>query len=143
MRVDVRLRFGQRQRRAHGVEIVLAHEQNRQLPQRRQIHAFVELAFGDRAFAEEAGRDDVLALHLVGKREPDSERQAAADNGVAAIEIGGAVEQMHRAAAPAAAAFLLAVHLGHHRGHRHAAHQRLAVLAIGRDDAVARLQAPE
>ena len=128
--------------RAHGVEIVLADEQHRQAPQRGEIHALVELALGDRAFAEEAGGDDVVAPHAVGEREPDRQRQAAADDGVAAVEIGRAVEQMHRAAAPAAAAFLLAVHLGQRRGHRYAAHQRVAVLAIGGDDAVALSRAP-
>jgi hypothetical protein len=45
---------------------------------------------------------------------------------------------MHRPAAAAAAAFGLAVHLGHHRIHRHAAGERMAVLAIGRDDRVRR-----
>ncbi len=87
--LDIRFGFRKRQRGAHGVEIVFAHEQHRQLPQRRQIHALVKFAFGDRAFAEEAGGDDIVALHVVGEREPDRERQAAADDGVAAIEIGG------------------------------------------------------
>ena len=54
-------------------------------------------------------------LHPVGQRQPDGERQAAADDGVAAVEAGRGVEQVHRAAAAAAAALDPAVHLGHDR----------------------------
>jgi hypothetical protein len=75
--------------------------------------------------------------HLVGQREPTGQRQAAADDGIAAIEFGRGIEQVHRPAAPAGTALGLAVHLGHDGGHRHAAHQRLAVFAVGRDDPVA------
>ena len=49
-------RFGELERRAHRVEVVLANEQHRELPQRGEIQRFVELAFGDRAVAEEARR---------------------------------------------------------------------------------------
>ena len=140
--LDVGLRFRDRQRGSHGVEIVLAHEQHRQFPERGKIQALVKLAFGDRAVAEEAGRHDALAAHVVGERKSDRQRQSAADDGIAAVEIGRPIEQMHGAAATAAAAFLLAVHLGEHRRHRHAAHQRVAVLAVGGDDPVALLPAP-
>ena len=83
---DVGLGLGALQRHAHRVEIVLAHEQHRQLPQRRQVHAFVELAFVHRAVTEEAGGDRVAAQHLVAQRDADGQRQTAADDGVAAIE---------------------------------------------------------
>ena len=120
---------------------MFSHTNSTGSPHKRgQIHALVKLAFGDGALAEEAGRDDVLAAHVVGERKPDRERQPAADDGIAAVEIGGAVEQMHGAAAPAAASLLLAVHLGERRRHRHAAHQRMAMLAVGRDDPVALLE---
>src|SRR5450759_4941540 len=46
---------------------------------------------------------------------------------------------MHRAAVPMAAPLLLAVHLRHDRARRHAAHQRMTMLAIsGKDRIVAR-----
>ena len=61
------------------------------------------------------------ALHLVAERDADRQWQTAADDRVAAIEAGGAVEDVHRAAATAAAAFLLAQHLGHQPVHRDAA----------------------
>ena len=71
---------------------------------------------------------------LVGQREADRDRQAAGDDRVAAVEARDGVEEVHRAAATAAAAFLLAVHLGHDRAGRDAAHERVAMLAVGRDE---------
>ena len=93
-RLSLNVGFGFRKRQcgSHGVEIVFAHEQHRQAPQRRQIQAFVKLTFGDGAFAEKAGRDEVIAPHVVGQRQTDRERQTAADDGVAAMEISGPVE---------------------------------------------------
>ena len=75
----------------------------------------MELAFGDAAFAEEARDDPSGLLHLLGEREPDRDRQAPADDRVAAVEAVRDVEEVHRSAATAAAAFDLAVHLGHDR----------------------------
>ena len=69
LEMNVGFRFRRSRARAHRVKIVLADKQHRQLPQRRKIHAFVELAFGDGAFAEKAGRDDVVAAHVVGQRQ--------------------------------------------------------------------------
>ena len=51
-----------------------------------------------------------------------------------------AVEQVHRAALAARAAVDAAEQLGHHRARRHAARERLAVIAVGRDDVVVRAQ---
>ena len=133
--MDVGFGFGPVQGRAHGVAIVLADEEHRQRPQRREVHGLVELALGRRALAEEAGGDMRRAAHLVGQRQAHRQRQAAADDGIAAIEAVRGVEQVHRAAAPARGAGRLAIHLGHDLVHRHAAHQRMAVLAIGGDDA--------
>ena len=134
--VDVGLRLRALEPGAHGVEVVLADKQHRQPPQLGQIEALVELALGDRTFAKETGGNAVALLHLLGHRQADGERQSAADNSVAAIEAGGSVEQMHRPAAPVAAAFGFAIHLGHDRIHRHAAGESMAVLAIGRDHRV-------
>ena len=100
----------------------------------------MEFAFGNGAVAEKAGGDDVFATHVIGQRHPDRERQPTADNGISAVEIGRPVEQVHGAAPPAAATLLLAKHLGENRRHRHAADQRLAMLAIGRHNPVALLQ---
>src|SRR5512136_241499 len=77
---------------------------------------------------------------MVGKCKTNRQRQATTDDGIPTMEIGGAVEQMHGATAPAAASFLLAVHLGHDCSHRYAAYQRMPMLAIGRDYSVALFQ---
>lgn len=100
----------------------------------------MKFTFGDGALAEKARRHVVLSTHLVCKRKADRERQSSADNRIAAIEIGGPVEQVHGAAPSAAAAFVFAIHLGERGLHRHAAHQGMAMFAIGRDDPVARLE---
>ena len=55
----------------------------------------MELTFGDRALAEKARGDVVFSAHLIGERKTDGERQPAADNGVAPIEIGRGIEHMH------------------------------------------------
>ena len=104
LEVNVGLGFRTRERGAHGVEVVLAHEHHRQLPQRRQVHAFVEFALRDRALAEEAGGDAMLSLHLVGKGKPDRERQSPAHDRVAAVEPRFRVEDVHVPAASAAGA---------------------------------------
>ena len=62
---DVGLGLRTLERSAHGVEVVLAEEQHRQLPELGQVQRLVELALGDGAIAEEAGRDARLAAHLV------------------------------------------------------------------------------
>jgi hypothetical protein len=98
----------------------------------------VEHPLGDRTLAEEHGGDSILFLHAVGEREPDRERQPAADDGVAAVQARRGVEQVHRAAAAAAAAFSLAVHLGHDRVRRNASRERMTVLAIRGDDRIVR-----
>ena len=67
------LRAGQR--RAHRVEVVLAAEQHRQPPQRREVQRLVELALGDRALAEEA-RGDARRGRAGGRPAPARRRAA-------------------------------------------------------------------
>ena len=43
------------ERRAHGVSIVFADEQHRQLPERGQIQRLMKFAFGNGSLTEEAG----------------------------------------------------------------------------------------
>jgi hypothetical protein len=100
----------------------------------------VECARCNRALAKEAGADAVLALHAVSQCQGHCHRQATADNRIAAIEAPFAVEQVHGAAAAMGTAIPLAKHLGHDGIHRYAAHQRITVLAVGRDDIVLRRQ---
>ena len=138
MPMDVGFGFRALQRRTHGVAVVLADEQDGELPQRGEIEGLVEFAFCRRAFAEEAAGDSITTLHLVRERQSDRERQSAADDGVTAIETALGVEDMHRAATTAARSRGLAVHLGHNLGRRQAAGERMAVFAIGCDNGVIR-----
>ena len=98
----------------------------------------MELAFGHRALAEEAGGDSRATLHAVREREADGEREACSHDRVAAVESGGGVEHVHRATAAAAAALDLAEHLRHEPARVDSARQRMAVLAIGGHDRVVR-----
>ena len=103
----------------------------------------MECALGDRPFAEEADRDRVAPLQrlaLQRQRQTDGQGQTAGDDRVATPEAGGAVEQMHGPAVATRATLLLAIHLSHDRVHRHPAQQRMAMLAVGGDHIVLRLQ---
>ena len=51
---------------------------------------------------------------MIRKRQSNRKRQAAADDRIAAVEIGFGIEQMHGAAAATATSIPFAVHLGHH-----------------------------
>jgi len=121
---------------AHAVQVVLADEQDRGLPERRQVERFVELAFGDRALAKEAGGDIGLVLHLIRQGQAHRQGQVGTDDGVPAVEAGGAIEQVHGAAAAAGAALQLAVHLRHDHVGADPARQGVPVLAVGGDHGV-------
>jgi hypothetical protein len=129
------------ERGAHRVQAVLAEKKHGELPETGQVQRLVELALGHRAVAEEAGRHPA-ALERVGEGEAHGDREAAADDRVAAVEAPGDVEEVHRAAPPPAAPVGLAVHLRHQRARRDAAGERVAVLAIGRDHRVLRGERP-
>src|SRR5256885_14187645 len=90
----------------------------------------VEGADVDGRLAEVA--DAELVAILVADREPQtgSQRDVAADDPVAAHEPPPGVEQVHRAALPLRAARRLAEQLGHDLVRRHAARERLPVLAV-------------
>ena len=62
------------------VEVVLADEDHRQVPYRRQIDAFVKCAFGRGAVAEEARHHLALPLHFQAQRHARGDRDPAADN---------------------------------------------------------------
>ena len=52
----------------------------------------MKLAFGHRAFAEITGNNLLAAGEFSGQSQTDSDRQASADDGVAAIEMSGGVK---------------------------------------------------
>ena len=95
-----------------------------------EVERLVELALVDRAVADEVHGDAVGALVLLGEREPAGERHVAGDDRVAAHERLRDVEEVHRAAAAAGDARLLAEQLGHDAVRVEPARERVAVLAV-------------
>ena len=75
-----------------------------------------------------------LVLQAVG--EPGAERHLAADDAVAAPEIAGGIEEMHRAAFSLGASRGLPVELGHERVHLHPDGDGVSVVAVRGDDMV-------
>ncbi len=130
------------QRGAHAELVVGDHEHHRQLPQRREVERLAERALVGGAVAERAQRDLVGALVVARQRDAGGDRQVAADDPVAAHEAAREVEHVHRAAAPARAAVDAPEQLGHHVLGRRAAHERVAVRAVGGDQVVAPRAAP-
>lgn len=110
------------------------------MPQRCQIHAFVEFALVDCPVAKKAGGHRVPVLHLVGEGHADGHRQTAPDDRVAAVKPRRAVKNVHRSAASAAAPLLFAEHLGHQPIHPDPAGDCLTMLTIGGDDGIPRRQ---
>ena len=72
---------------AHGVVVVLDHEDDRQLPERRHVEGLVDLALVGGAVAEIGERNIVVAAVLVGEGEAGAERHLGADDAVAAVEL--------------------------------------------------------
>ena len=126
-------------RRVLHVEIVLADEDHRQLPDRGEVQRLVERADVGGAVAEEAHRHVVLLLVLRAPGGAAGDRQVRADDGVGAhhaVLLGG---QMHRAALAAHQAVVALHQLAQHLLDRHAAGQRVGVAAIGAERQVALL----
>ena len=125
-----------RRRRRHAVAVVLAHEDDRQLPDRRHVERLVEGALVVGAVAEE-GDDDLAGLHaLGGQGRADRDRDAAADDAVGAEIAHRDVGDVHRAAAALAVAGRLAEEFGEHPLHVRALGDAVAVAAMRRGDLV-------
>ena len=91
--------------RADRVLIVLDEIHDRRVPQLGEVGRFVEHALVHRAVTEEADGHRVAPLHLLRPRHTGRVRHATGDDRVGAGDARRLVDQMHRAAAPAAAAF--------------------------------------
>ena len=125
------------ERGPHAELVVDDEEDHGQLPERHQVHGLPERALVACAVAEHAD-DRVVGLPVVA-REGDAggERQVAAHDPVAAEEAALQVEEMHRAAAALGAPVLTPEQLRHDGVDRRATGQRLAVLAVGREEVIA------
>ena len=85
-------------RRVFHIKIILAHEDDRQLPDHGEVQRLMESADIGGAVAEEAHRHVVLPLVLRAQRRPAGDRQMRADDGVGAHYAMLDRGQMHRAA---------------------------------------------
>src|ERR1039457_672621 len=83
---------------ADAVEIVLADEQHRQLPELGPIEGLVKGALVDRSIAEEAGGNAVLSPVACSKGQADRYGELSTHNRITAHEIQTGVEQVHGAA---------------------------------------------
>ena len=124
------------QRGAHAVEVVLDQKENRQAPERGEIHRLAEVAGVRGTVTEHADRDAVFLPVLRGEGQPGGERQVAADDSVAAHEAALGVEDVHRTTPAATGACFLAEQLGHDLVCRGTPGQGVAVGAVGTDQVV-------
>ena len=116
--------------------VVLADEDDRQLPGRSQVHPLVHRALAGGAVAEEGDRDLAGAAQLRGQRGAAGVRDAGADDPVAAEDVEREVGDVHRAAEPLAVAGALAEHLGHHPAEIRARRDQVPVRAVVPDEVV-------
>src|SRR5262249_26239322 len=134
--VELERRRRGRQRRAHAVEVVLAEEDDGQLPERGEVQRLVELALVHRTVAEDTQAKAAVALFLRGERQAAGDRQMPRNDGVAAEEVAGLVEKVHRAALPVADPGCAAEQLGHDGTRRQTLCYGVPVVAIVTDDVV-------
>ena len=121
------------------VEIVLADEDHRQLPHRREVQRLVEGADIGGAVAEEADRHVAVALVLRAQGGAAGDRQMRADDGVGAHHAVLGRGEVHGAALAAHQAVVALHQLAQHLLDRHAARERVGVAAIGAEREVAGL----
>ena len=126
--------------RRQAVEVVLAEEDQRQPPDRRQVHGLVEDALAGRAVAEEGDADRARAAQLLGQGGAGAESHAGTDDAVRAQDAALEVRDVHRAAEAVAVALGLAHQLGHHPAQFGALGDGVPVAAVVGQDEVLGLQ---
>ena len=125
-----------RERHLGGVQVVLAHEQHGQLPDRRHVAPLVEGAVVDRAVAEVGHAHPVAAGQLEGVGGAGRQQDARPDDAAGAHQPDLRLEQVHAAAASAGGAAGQAVQLGEQLDRGQPLGQRVAVAAVGAEHQV-------
>src|SRR5262249_10312121 len=116
--------------------VVLAHEQDRQLPQRRDVERLEADAFLERAVAEKTRAERAVLLALAGIAAADPEADGAADDARGGEKSQRRVAEMQRAAAAAVEAVGAAENLRQGAAGIGAAREHVAMVAVGRVDAI-------
>src|SRR6266699_3151057 len=103
-----------RQRRLHGVVVVLAEIDHRQLPERSEVQAFGRDPFFDAGFAEKYHANALELPHPRRERRPCRDGDRPADDRRRARHAHFLVDEVHRAAARSGTTVDAAEHLGKH-----------------------------
>ena len=135
-------RMLRRRGRELGVAVVLAEEDDRQLPHCGQIDGLVERAGSHGPVSEEGDRHAVVAAQTSGERGTDGDRQPSADDPVCTQHSDRGIGDVHRAAAAAARTRVTSEQLGEHRAHVHSLGEAVTMASVGRRDVVGRSQWP-
>ena len=122
---------------AHAVAVVDHLEDDRQVPDRRQVERLVERADVRRALAELAEHRVRELLVAQRERGADGDRKLPADDPPPSEKVSLHVEQVHRAAVPPGDAGGLAEQLGHDAVRLGPDGDRRAVVAVAREQVVA------
>jgi hypothetical protein len=122
--------------RGEGELVVLADEDDRQRPGRREVHRLVGRALPGGAVAEEGEHGLAGVAELRGEGGAGRVWQACADDPVAAENLQLEVGDVHRAAEALAVARPLAEHLGHHPAEIGAGRDQVAVRPVVAHDVV-------
>lgn len=125
-----------------GVVVVLAEEDDGQVPYGGQVDGLVEHALGDRPVAEERHHHVTGGAQLGRGRHACGDGQPGADDAVGAVDAEARVGDVHGAAAAVTGARFLAHQLGHHRRGVQALGEDMAVAAMGGGDAVPGAERP-
>ena len=123
-------------RRVLHIEVVLAHEHDRQAPDGRQVQRLVERPDVRGAVTEETDGDLPGAPHLGRPRRPGGDRQMRPDDRVGTHHPVRDAGEVHRAALPSHQAALAAEQLCHHGCHRHASSEGVVVSPVGAERVV-------
>ncbi len=115
----------------HRVLVVLAHEQDRQLPDGRHVERLVEDALLDGPVPEEAHGHPLFLALLEGPGRPAGYAHAAAHDAVGAEHPGSDVGDVHAAALAVAVSGRLAEQLGRHPVEVKSEGDGVAVAAVG------------
>ena len=121
------------------IQIVLAHEHCRQLPNRGQIERLMECADVRRPVAEEADCHLIGAAHLGRPGRPVGNAQMRADDGVRTHHVALRQCQVHRAPLATEDPGFAPQQLGHHGCHRRPFGQRVRMAPVRREHIVVRL----
>jgi hypothetical protein len=120
----------------HGIAVVLAHEDDRELPQGGQVEGFMRMATGQCALSKEAQHDGVTFLVLDREGQAGRQGQVPTNNRVSAHEVPLSIHQVHGAAPALAQARRFPEELGHHLAGIRPPGQAMTMLAVGADNII-------